>query len=112
MAFRGDLEAMVLGVLSQRAAHGYDIAKSIAQMTDKLVRVGEGQLYPTLHKMERDGMIDAEWVEQSGKPSQKQYRITDQGRTELSKQQATWKKFASGMSSILGVSQVAEVNHG
>jgi PadR family transcriptional regulator PadR len=108
MAFKGDLEALVLGVLQDRSAHGYDIAKRIAAETDRLVTVGEGQLYPTLHRMEDNGLISAEWVPQAGKPARKVYEITPKGREELTRHRGAWEKLASGIGSILAAKPFAE----
>jgi len=112
MAFRGDLEALVLGVLQDRSAHGYEIARLIADRTDRLVTVGEGQLYPTLHKMEKEELISAEWVPQVKKPDQKQYKLTPKGLEELGRQRSRWQKFAAGITSVMGGPQAAEVRRG
>ncbi len=112
MAFRGDLEALVLGVLQDRSAHGYEIARAIAERTDRLITIGEGQLYPLLHRMEKNGFVSAEWIPQEKKPAQKQYKLTPQGLLELGKQRAKWQKFSAGVSSLLAGPQSAEARHG
>ena len=110
MAFRSDLEAMVLGVLQQSSLHGYEIAKRIRQLSKDALRFGEGQLYPALHGLEETGCIVAEWVPQEGKPARKVYSITEQGRLELEQQRKAWSKFAQGVASIL--SPAKAVRHG
>jgi PadR family transcriptional regulator, regulatory protein PadR len=112
MAFKGNLEGLVLGVLQDRTAHGYDIAKQIAKQTDKLVTVGEGQLYPALHRMEDAGLIAATWVPQAGKPDRKVNEITPKGREELVRQRSAWEKLASGVGSIMAGKNCAEGNRG
>jgi PadR family transcriptional regulator PadR len=112
MAFKGDLEALVLGVLQDRSAHGYDIAKRISAETDKLVTVGEGQLYPALHKMEDNGLIAAQWVPQVGKPDRKVYEMTSKGREELSRHRSAWEKLATGIGSILAAKPFKEAPRG
>ena len=71
MSFKSDLEAIVLGSLQGQSLHGYEISKRISTKSEGLLRVGEGQLYPTLHKLEQAGLVTAEWVNQEGKPARK-----------------------------------------
>lgn len=110
MAFRSDLEAMVLGVLQQGSLHGYEIAKRIRQQSQDALRFGEGQLYPALHSLEQANCITAEWVPQEGKPARKVYSITEQGVAELDKQRNAWARFAQGVSAILAPAKA--VRHG
>jgi len=113
MAFKGDLEALILGVLQDRSAHGYEIAKRISSRTDKLVSVGEGQLYPALHKMEQRALIAAEWVPQEGKPARKVYQITPAGTEELARHRSMWERLSSGIASILSATALEEAKkHG
>jgi PadR family transcriptional regulator, regulatory protein PadR len=111
MAFRSDLEAMVLGVLQTEALHGYEIAKRIRELSKDAFRYGEGQLYPALHALERAGFVAAEWVPQEGKPARKVYAITESGKAELAKQRKQWEKFAHGVASILTPTRM-EGQHG
>lgn len=101
MAFKTDLEALVLGVLQEQPLHGYEIAKRIKLLSEKALSVGEGQLYPALHKLERDGMVEAEWIPQEGKPPRKVYRLTQKGDGALVEWRREWSKFAEGVSTIL-----------
>jgi transcriptional regulator len=101
MAFKTDLEALVLGVLQDEPLHGYEIAKRIKKLSDTALAVGEGQLYPALHKLERDGMIQAEWIPQEGKPPRKVYRLTDEGNGALAHHRREWSRFADGVAAIL-----------
>jgi len=101
LAFKGDLEALILGVLQAGELHGYEISKRIRELSDTALAVGEGQLYPALHRLERDGMVAATWVPQEGKPPRKVYRLTDDGNGELARHQREWSKFAEGVAAIL-----------
>jgi PadR family transcriptional regulator PadR len=100
MAFRSDLDALILGVLRNEALHGYDIAKRIRDLSNKCLKIGEGQLYPTLHRLEDEGSVQAEWVQQEGKPARKVYSITPEGTVELDKQQKAWQQFAEGVNQV------------
>ncbi len=101
MSFKGDLEALVLGVLQDGDLHGYEISKRIKQTGTKALQVWEGQLYPTLHKLEKEGNVSATWVPQEGKPPRKVYALTDEGRKELASQLKTWHEFSASIESLL-----------
>ena len=101
MAFRSDLEALILGVLQGNALHGYEIAKRIKERGGETLAVGEGRLYPALHKLEADGKVTAKWEPREGKPPRRIYELTEEGQRELSQQRANWQKFTSGVGSIL-----------
>ena len=101
MAFREDLDALVLAVLQDGAAHGYEIAKRIKLRSDSVLSAGEGKLYPCLHKLEADGLISAEWVPQEGKPARKVYALTEGGRKELAKHMKRWESFSRAVGSVL-----------
>jgi len=111
MAFKSDLEALILGVLHGNALHGYEISKRIKERGGETLAVGEGRLYPALHKLEADGKVTARWEPREGKPPRRIYELTEKGLRELSSQQAAWKKFTSGVGSIL-MSRDAEASRG
>lgn len=102
MAFRGDLEALILAVLTEGPKHGYEISKQILQMSGKTLRFGEGQLYPALHKLEEAGYVVASWVPQDGKPPRKVYSLTESGISLLKKKKREWANFQSSVSAIMG----------
>src|SRR5471030_1752676 len=92
MAFKSDLEALILGVLHDGALHGYEISKRIKERGGETLAVGEGRLYPALHKLEADGKVTAKWEPREGKPPRRIYELTEIGRTELTVQQTAWRK--------------------
>ena len=101
MAFKGDLEALVLGVLQHGDLHGYEISKRIKQLSEKALSVGEGQLYPALHKLEEEGYVSASWIPQEGKPPRKVYAITEEGHKALARHQRAWAAFSVGVEALL-----------
>lgn len=105
MAIKPELDALILATLQDGPKHGYDIAKAIRDKSQELIKVGEGRLYPTLHAMEEQGLISAQWVLQEGKPSRKVYSLTDNGKKELAEKKALWEKYASRISAIMNPSQ-------
>ncbi|CAN5555492.1 PadR family transcriptional regulator [soil metagenome] len=109
MAFRGDLEALILGVVQFESLHGYEIAKRIKSAGSSALDVGEGQLYPALHRLEKDAYISATWVPQEGKPDRKVYQITDEGKGQLQHKREAWEAFRSSVNSIF-VGKKGEAN--
>jgi len=105
MAFKKDLATLVLGILQEEGLHGYEIAKRIREKGVNSLEVAEGRLYPALHKLELDGLIQAEWIPQDGRPPRKVYSLTESGRAELSKQRKAWHAFVDSVDSILSPSQ-------
>jgi PadR family transcriptional regulator PadR len=103
MAFRSDLEAVILSVLESGPQHGYAIVKQLIDTSDGLLKLGEGQLYPALHKLESMGMVEAEWLPQEGKPSRRIYKLTEAGRSELKLRRQSWSKFKSSIDAVMKV---------
>lgn len=97
----GTLDALILRTLTFGPRHGYAIASWLRQQTDDELRVEDGSLYPALYRMERDGLVDAEWdVTESGRKA-KFYRINDQGRRRLRAETKEFAGFVKLVSPIL-----------
>jgi transcriptional regulator len=101
VAFREDLETLILSCLSTGPAHGYELSKRIRTLSEDVLSVAEGKLYPALHGLEQAGDISAEWVPQGTKPPRKVYELTAQGRMTLTRKQAEWRTFASSIEAVL-----------
>ena len=97
----GTLDALVMKTLTRGQRHGYGIARWIEEATDEAVVVEEGSLYPALYRLERRGLIDAEWgVSELGRKA-KFYRLTARGRRQLITETEQWARFAAGVSKVL-----------
>lgn len=101
MSFRSSLEALILGALRAGPSHGYAIAKTIEKNGAGVLKLGENQLYPALHKLEKQGFVAADWQSQEAKPPRKVYALTETGLAELDRQRGEWKLFASGVDNLL-----------
>lgn len=101
MAFRGDIKAMVLGTLQAEPLHGYEIVRRIRE-SGGAGRLSEGQIYPYLHELEEDGFLTAEWKTDTGAAPRRVYQLTPNGRAELARHQEAWRRFVSGVGSVLG----------
>ena len=97
----GTLDALVLKTLVLGPRHGYGIARWIEDTTDAAVVVEEGSLYPALYRLERRGLIDAEWGTSELGRKAKFYRLTPRGRRQLVAETEEWARFAAGVSKIL-----------
>ena len=97
----GTLDALILKTLTFGPRNGYAIAAWLRQQTENALRVEDGSLYPALYRMERDGLVDAEWdVTESGRKA-KFYRITEQGRRRLRAETKEFAGFVKLVSPIL-----------
>jgi PadR family transcriptional regulator PadR len=102
MAFRGDVSALILGALQSGPMHGYQIVRRIKE-TGAANKMTEGQIYPYLHRMEEDGLVEAEWQTDTGAAPRRVYRLTEEGQRELAHQRSLWERFTKGVGSLLAV---------
>ena len=101
MAFREDLDALILSCLATGPAHGYELSKRIRTLSEEALSVAEGKLYPALHALENEGDIASEWVAQGNKPPRKVYELTPQGNETLKQKHEQWRVFSRGIEAIL-----------
>ncbi|WP_395094921.1 PadR family transcriptional regulator [Armatimonas sp.] len=104
MAFRGDPETLILATLSGGPQHGYEITRRVNGLDG--MRIQDGQLYPILHRLETEGMIEAEWVPQEGKPARKVYQLTEAGNKKLEEKRIGWEAFSRSVTSLLAKPEV------
>src|SRR5215472_18779473 len=104
--FQGTLALLVLQTLaSGRKMHGYAITSHIQRISDQLLRVEEGSLYPALHRMEQEGWLRAEWGKTEKNREARFYSITPKGRRQLSIEQETWRRLTQGVARVLAQAQ-------
>lgn len=101
MNLKGTLPTLILEVLAHEPSHGYRIAQKIKHRSDGLLDFKEGTLYPALHKLENEGMVESYEGVENGRP-RRYYRITQPGRKALSKDRADWRQLSRAVSIILG----------
>lgn len=97
----GTLDALVLKTLTVGPRHGYGIAQWIESASGEAVVVEEGSLYPALYRLERRGLIEAEWGTSELGRKAKFYRLTARGRRQLATETEQWARFAAGVSKVL-----------
>ena len=99
---QGTLDLLVLKTLSWGPAHGYAIARWIEQLTGAALQVGEGSLYPALHRLEERGWVASEWRVTEHKRRAKFYTLTTDGRRQLRAETASWLQFVDAVGRVLG----------
>ena len=98
---QGTLDMLILKTLSRGAMHGFGIARSIQQISDEILRVEEGSLYPALHRLELDGMIDAEWGQSDNNRRAKYYCLSALGRKQLVKETNRWRQLSQAIARVM-----------
>ena len=81
--------------------HGYAVAQTIHLLSDEVLRVEEGSLYPALYRLELDGAISSEWGLSDNNRKAKYYSITKRGRKLVAEQQETWTRLSSAVQRVL-----------
>jgi len=90
---KGSTRTLIFSLLTEEAMYGYQIARELERRSEGYFEVSEGLLYPTLHQMEREGLLSAEWQTPSGKRRRKYYTITPQGHRQLRDSVVQWQSF-------------------
>ncbi len=98
---QGTLDLLVLKTLSWGPAHGYAIARWIQQLTGAVLQIGEGSLYPALHRLEERGWVESEWGLSENNRKAKYYQLTPAGRQQLRAQTTRWTRYASAVFRVL-----------
>ena len=101
MNLRGTLPTLILEAIERKPDHGYRIAQRIKSRSEGVLDFKEGTLYPALHKLENEGMIESYEGVENGRP-RRYYRITKAGRAALARGRAEWRQTARAVSLILG----------
>jgi DNA-binding PadR family transcriptional regulator len=95
-------ESLILASLSGGRKHGYQLALEIEDRSQGYFRFNHGTLYPILHKLEKEGLIDGSWIKEGPKRKRKQYCLTAKGRKYASERLAAWRRFFDHFFSIMG----------
>jgi transcriptional regulator len=102
---KGTLDVMVLRALREGPRHGYAVAEWIRAMTEDTLHVDDGALYTSLHRLEKRGLVEAEWGLSENNRKAKYYQLSPRGRARLEEQTKEWARYASAVSRVLGVRQ-------
>ena len=100
---RGTLDLLILQALNAGRAHGYDIARRIERSTNDVLAVGEGSLYPALHRLEARAWVAASWGTSDNNRQAKFYALTARGRVQLRVERENWHRYSAAVSAALTV---------
>ncbi len=100
---QGTLDMMVMQTLLSGKANGYEIAKAIGRLSDNVLTVDHGSLYPALHRLEKAGLIAGNWEVSSTNRRARFYRLTPGGRKQLMQERSKWEQMASAVTRVMGI---------
>ena len=100
-ALRGSLDLLVLKTLSLAPLHGWGISQRVQQISDGVLEVNQGSLYPALQRLEKQGLITSDWGTTDNNRQARYYRLTTRGRKALGEELESWRRFAAGLEAVL-----------
>ena len=98
---QGTLDLLILKTLALQPLHGWAIAPRIKQLSNEVLQVNQGSLYPALHRLEQQAWIRAEWGESEHNRRAKYYSLTRAGRRQLEREAASWDRLSGAISAIV-----------
>ena len=98
---QGTLDLLILKTLSWGPAHGYAVARWIEQLTGEVLRIGEGSLYPALHRLEEQDWVESSWQLSDTNRRTKVYKLTVKGRRQLREEASAWTQFVDAVHKVL-----------
>ena len=98
---QGTLDLLILRTLSNEAMHGWGISLRIQELSKDVLQVNQGSLYPALHRLEQQGLIEAEWGNSDNNRQAKFYQLTRDGRKQLAEEQKNWERLSTAVARVL-----------
>jgi len=98
---QGTLDMMVMRTLQSGAANGYEIAKAIERLSESVLAVDHGSLYPALHRLEKNGLITGTWEVSSTNRRARFYRLTPAGKKQLVLERSRWEQMAAAITRVM-----------
>jgi PadR family transcriptional regulator PadR len=99
---KGNTLTLILSLLEEQPMYGFQISREIERRSQGALRFREGLLYPALHQLEREGLVEAEWRASNQGPRRKYYQLTRHGMREAEKLRRRWVAFAGAVNQVLG----------
>ena len=98
---QGTLDMLILKIVALGPVHGYGISQRIAQISENVLQVQQGSLYPALHRLEKRGWLQAEWGTSENGREAKFYRLSRVGRKQLAAEETNWERLSGAVALIL-----------
>ncbi len=95
-----NLDLLLLAALGEGPAHGYRISELLRERSNGVLEFPEGTIYPALHRLERNGLLESRWVRAEGR-RRRVYRLTRRGRTALAGQRREWREFSRAVEAVI-----------
>ena len=102
---QGTLDLLIMRTIALEPMHGWAIAQRIQQISNDLLRVQQGSLYPALHRLEHQGWIMADWGASENNRRARFYSLTKAGRKELVREEGEWRRIAAAIMRVLDPSR-------
>lgn len=102
---QGTLDLLILKILALEPLHGWAIGQRLYQISDNVLQVSDGSLYPALHKLENEGWIKAEWKATENNRRAKFYSLTRPGRRRLEQEVASWDRLSTAISHVVRITE-------
>lgn len=102
---QGTLDLLIMKTIALSPAHGWAIAQRIRQVSNNVLQVNQGALYPALHRLEQQGWIQAEWGESENNRRAKFYSLTKAGAKYLDREEANWERLSAAIGLVLKTAQ-------
>jgi transcriptional regulator len=99
---QGTLDLLILKALTAESMHGWGISGRIAEASRGVFQVGQGSLYPALHRFEKRGWVNSSWRQTENNRIARYYQLTPEGRHALVEEIATWRLYANAMQHVIG----------
>ena len=99
---RGTLDMLILKVVSEGPMHGWGISERIQQVSEDALRVNQGSLYASLHRLTREGWLESDWRVTENNRRARYYLLTKSGERQLGVEQAQWRRLSGAVERILG----------
>lgn len=101
---QGTLDLLILKAISLEPQHGWGISERIQQVSDAVLQIPQGSLYPALHRLERQGWVRAKWGVSENNRRAKYYELTRSGRKRFEKETAAWRRLTVAVDLVLDMS--------
>jgi PadR family transcriptional regulator PadR len=102
---QGTLDMLLLKILALEPLNGFAVSQRLKQVSDEVLQVSDGSLYPALHKLEQEGWITAEWKASENGRRAKYYSLTRLGRKQLERETDNWARLSSAISNVIKLKQ-------
>ena len=102
---KGSADLLILALVEERARHGYEIGQLIQERSEGALNYHITSLYPTLYRLEDEGLLEGRWVEKAGQRRRRYYKLTAPGRRKLASERSVWQHFFTALDRVAGLTR-------